>query len=126
MKKPVWIHFQTVIALHDVLLAEFGGASGIRDESLLESALARPPNLWFHEKPSIFRLAAVYTHGIVKNHPFVDGNKRASHVIGGIFLERNGQTLNASEEVATATTMDLAGSQLTEDGFTLWLRDHCT
>ena len=126
MKEPVWILHQSVLAIHDVLLAEFGGASGIRDESLLESALARPRNLWSYEKPTLFRLAAAYTHGIVKNHPFVDGNKRTGYVIGGIFLERNGQILNASEEEATAAIMDLASSQLTEEGFTLWLRDNCT
>ena len=126
MKEPVWILHQAVLAIHDVLLAEFGGAPGIRDESLLESALARPLNLWSYEKPNLFRLAAAYTHGIVKNHPFVDGNKRTGYVIGGIFLERNGQILNASEEEATAAIMDLASSQLTEEGFTLWLRDNCT
>jgi death-on-curing protein len=126
MKEPVWIHTQAALAIHDALLAEFGGASGIRDESLLESALARPRNLWSYEKPTLFRLAEAYTHGIVKNHPFVDGNKRTGYVIGGIFLERNGQILNASEEEATPAIMDLASSQLTEEGFTLWLRDNCT
>jgi len=126
MKEPVWILHQSVLAIHDVLLAEFGGASGIRDESLLESALARPRNLWSYEKPTLFRLAAAYTHGIVKNHPFMDGNKRTGYVIGGIFLERNGQILHASEEEATAAIMDLASSQLTEEGFTIWLRDNCT
>jgi death-on-curing protein len=125
MKEPVWILHQSVLAIHDVLLAEFGGAPGIRDESLLESALARPLNLWTYEKPNLFRLAAAYTHGIVKNHPFVDGNKRTGYVIGGIFLERNGQNLMASEVEATAAIMDLASSQLTEESFTLWLRDNC-
>ena len=125
MKEPVWIRHQSVLAIHDVLLAEFGGAPGIRDESLLESALARPLNLWSYEKPSLFQLAAAYTHGIVKNHPFMDGNKRTGYVIGGTFLERNGQNLNTSEEEATAAITDLASSQLTEEGFTLWLRDNC-
>lgn len=126
MKEPVWILHQSVLAIHDVLLAEFGGAPGIRDESLLESAFARPLNLWSYEKPNLFRLAAAYSHGIVKNHPFVDGNKRTGYVIGGILLERNGQNLMASEEEATAAIMDLASSKLTEEGFTLWLRDNCT
>jgi death-on-curing protein len=125
MKEPVWILHQSVLAIHDVLLAEFGGAPGIRDESLLESALACPLNLWTYEKPNLFRLAAAYTHGIVKNHPFVDGNKRTGYVIGGIFLERNGQNLMASEVEATAAIMDLASTQLTEESFTLWLRDNC-
>ena len=126
MKEHVWILRQSVLAIHDVLLADFGGAPGIRDESLLESALARPLNLCSYEKPNLFRLAASYTHGIVNNHPFADGNKRTGYVIGGIFLERNGQILNASEEEATAAIMDLASSQLTEEGFTLWFRDNCT
>jgi death-on-curing protein len=125
MKEPVWILHQSVLAIHDVLLAEFGGAPGIRDESLLESALARPLNLWSYEKPNLFRLAAAYTHGIVKNHPFVDGNKRTGYVIGGIFLERNGQKLNASEEEATTAIMVLASNAITEDDFAHWLRDNC-
>ena len=125
MKKPVWILHQVVLAIHDVLLAEFGGAPGIRDESLLESALARPLNLWSYEKPNLFRLAAAYTNGIVKNHPFVDGNKRTGYVIGGIFLERNGQNLKASEEEATAAIMALASNAITEEDFTHWLQDNC-
>jgi death-on-curing protein len=125
MNEPIWLLRHAVLAIHDALLAEFGGAPGIRDESLLESALARPLNLWPHEKPNLFRLAAAYTHGIVKNHPFVDGNKRTGYVIGGIFLERNGHKLNASEEEATAAIMSLAGNQITEEGFARWLRANC-
>ncbi len=125
MKDPVWVLHQSVLAVHDVLLAEFGGGLGIRAESLLESALARPLNLWSYETPNLFRLAAAYTYGIVKNHPFVDGNKRTGYVIGGIFLERNGHILNASEEEATAAIMALASSQRTEEAFALWLKDQC-
>ena len=125
MKEPVWILHQSVLAIHDVLLAEFGGASGIRDESLLESALAHPLNLWSYEKPNLFRLAAAYAHGIVKNHPFVDGNKRTGYVIGGIYLQRNGQNLNASEEEATAAIIALASNALTEEDFAHWLQDNC-
>ena len=125
MKEPVWIHFQAALAIHDALLAELGGPSGIRDESLLESALARPGNLWSYEKTTIFRLAAAYTYGIVKNHPFVDGNKRTGYVIGGIFLERNGSQLKASEEEATAAIMALASNTITEKDFALWLRENC-
>jgi death-on-curing protein len=125
MKEPVWILHQSVLAIHDVLLAEFGGASGIRDESLLESALAHPLNLWSYEKPNLFRLAAAYAHGIVKNHPFVDGNKRTGYVMGGIFLQRNGQNLNASEEEATAAIIALASNALTEEDFAHWLQDNC-
>ena len=125
MKEPTWILHQTVLALRDVLLAEFGGAPGIRDESLLESPLARPLNIWSYEKANLFRLAAAYTHGIVKNHPFVDGNKRTGYVIGGMFLERNGQNLNASEEESTGAIMALASNTITEEDFAHWLRDYC-
>jgi len=125
MKEPVWILHQTVLAMHDVLLAEFGGASGIRDEALLESALARPLNLWSYEKPDLFRLAAAYTYGIVKNHPFIDGNKRTGYVTGGIFLERNGHTLHASEEAAAAAIMALASHAITEEDFAHWFQDNC-
>ncbi|MDH5426592.1 MAG: type II toxin-antitoxin system death-on-curing family toxin [Nitrospirota bacterium] len=126
MNEPVWIQHQSVLAIHDVLLSEFGGAPGIRDATLLESALARPLNLWSYEKPNMFGLAAAYTHGIVKNHPFVDGNKRTGYVIGGIFLERNGYQLQASEEEATAAIMALASTTITEEIFAHWLRGNCT
>ena len=125
MKEPVWILRQTVLALHHYLLAEFGGASGTRDETLLESALARPRNLWLYEQLPLFRVAAAYTHGIVKNHPFVDGNKRTGYVVGGIFLERNGHKLNAPEEEAIAAIMGLASNSITEKIYAHWLQDHC-
>jgi death-on-curing protein len=91
----------------------------------LELALARPLNLWSYEKPNLFRLAAAYTHGIVRNHPFADGNRRTGYVIGGIFLQRNGQNLNASEEEATAAIIALASNALTEEDFAHWLQDNC-
>ena len=125
MNKPAWILHQAVLAIHDALLAEFGGAPGIRDKSLLESALPRPLTLWSYEKPTLFQLAAAYTHGIVKNHPFVDGNKRTGYLIGGIFLERNDHTLKASEVEATAAIMNLASNQITEEDVALWLRANC-
>ena len=85
MNKPAWILHQAVLAIHDALLAGFGGTPGIRDKSLLKSALPRPLTLWSYEKPTLFQLAAAYTHGIVKNHPFVDRNKRTGYLVGGIF-----------------------------------------
>jgi len=97
----------------------------MRDKSLLESALPRPLTLWSYEKPTLFQLAAAYTHGIVKNHPFVDGNKRTGYLIGGIFLERNDHTLKASEVEATAAIMNLASNQITEEDVALWLRANC-
>ena len=125
MNKPAWILHQAVLAIHDALLAGFGGTPGIRDKSLLKSALPRPLTLWSYEKPTLFQLAAAYTHGIVKNHPFVDGNKRTGYLIGEIFLERNGHTLKASEVEATAAIMSLASNQITEEDVALWLRANC-
>jgi death-on-curing protein len=125
MNEPAWIINQAVLAMHDVLLVEFGGAPGLRDASLLESALARPLNLWSYEKPNVFRLASAYTYGIVKNHPFVDGNKRTGYLIGGMFLERNGHKLRASEEEATAAIMGLASHQITETEYAHWLQANC-
>jgi len=84
-----------------------------------------PLNLWSDEKPNLFRLAAAYTHGIVKNHPFVDGKKRTGYVICGIFLQRNGQNLNASEEEASAAIIALASHALTEDDFVHWIQANC-
>src|ERR1051326_3649480 len=90
MGQPVWIEHELVFAIHDRQLAEHGGAEGLRDETLLESALARPLNHLLHTGADIIDLAATYTVGIVKNHPFVDGNKRTGFVVGVLFLELNG------------------------------------
>ena len=125
MKEPVWIDRNVVLAMHDELLFEFGGASGFRDEALLDSALARPQNLFLYETPDLFALAAAYIHGIVRNHPFVDGNKRTGFVVGGIFLERNGKILMASEAEATAIILDLASRKIKEEELAAWLRKNC-
>ncbi len=125
MKEPVWIDRNVVLVMHDELLFEFGGASGIRDEALLDSALARPQNLFLYETPDLFGLAAAYIHGIVRNHPFVDGNKRTGYVVGGIFLERNGKILMASEAEATAIILDLASRKIKEEELAAWLRKNC-
>ncbi len=87
MKRPVWVLRETVLALHEQLLAAFGGSSGIRDEGLLDSALARPENRHAYDAPAVFELAAAYAFGLVKNHPFVDGNKRIGFAAAIGFLE---------------------------------------
>ena len=97
MKEPVWVLRETVLTLHEQLLAEFGGSAGIRDDGLLDSALARPQNLLAYGKPSRFDLAASYGFGLVKNHPFVDGNKRIGFTVAVLFLELNGCLLQATE-----------------------------
>jgi death-on-curing protein len=103
------------------MLAEHGGRSGIRDEGLLDSALGRPQNLFLYQKPTIFELASAYAFGISKNHPFIDGNKRAAFLTTYIFLGRNGWLLSAPEVEATVKTLQLASGQISESEFAIWL-----
>ena len=125
MKEPSWVNKEVVLAIHDELLAEHGGATGLRDEGLLDSALARPENLFFYEKVDLFGLAAAYTHGILRNHPFIDGNKRTAFLAGYVFLGKNKKELVASEAEATQMILDLVGKKLKEEEFALWLKEHC-
>jgi death-on-curing protein len=122
-KLPLWIDERDALALHDRLLALYGGASGLRDDALLKSALARPQqHLAYADSPDIVDLAAVYTAGIVRNHPFVDGNKRTGFVVGILFLELNGYRFTASEEDAARAVLELAGGNLDEAGYSAFLR----
>ena len=121
MKEPVWIDRRVVIAVHELLLSEHGGALGVRDETLLDSALARPRHLFAYEQADLTDLAAAYVGGIVRNHPFVDGSKRTGFMTGYIFLARNGLRLKASETEAAKMVFDLAAGTLTETEFTVWL-----
>lgn len=125
MKAPVWLLREAVLATHERLLSEFGGASGVRDSGLLDSALARPENLHAYDQAINFELAAAYAFGVVKNHPFVDGNKRTGFAIAIMFLERNGATFTASEVDATVQTLALAASELDESGYADWLKANC-
>lgn len=125
MTPPRWLDKRDLLILHAESLAEHGGAEGLRDEGLLDSALARPQNLLAYGGPDIFLMAAAYAFGIAKNHPFVDGNKRAAFLAAGVFLELNGWRLEAEQDVATAAMLDLASGALDEDGFAAWLRDGC-
>ena len=122
MKKPVWLLKETVLALHDRLLGEFGGLSGLRDEGLLDSALARPENPFAYGKPTIFDLAASYAFGLVKNHPFIDGNKRIGFAAATVFLEINGCRFQAAEADATIQTLALAAGALDEVQYSAWLK----
>ena len=122
-KEPLWIEERSALAIHDRLLALHGGATGLRDQGLLESALARPRQHYSYARISdIVALAALYTVDIVGNHPFVDGNKRTGFVIGVLFLELHGYDFNASEEDATQAVMGLAAGTLDELAYTAWLR----
>lgn len=122
MKAPVWLLKVAVLATHERLLAEFGGASGTRDEGLLDSALGRPEHLFVYGKPTVFDLAASYAFGIVKNHPFIDGNKRTGFTAAIMLLELNGGTFSASEADATIQTLALAAGELDESGYASWLK----
>ena len=122
MKKPVWVLRETVLTLHEQSLAEFGGLSGIRDEGLLDSALSKPENLLAYGKPTIFDLAASYGFGLVKNHPFIDGNKRVGFVVAVVFLELNGYRFRATEADAAVQTLALAAGELSEAEYAAWLK----
>jgi death-on-curing protein len=123
VKETVWIDASDALALHDRLLALHGGAEGVRDEGLLESALARPrQHRAYGGGPDVIELAAIYTAGIVRNHPFVDGNKRTGFVVGILFLELNGYRFSASEEDAAQAVIALAAGKLDEVGYGAFLR----
>lgn len=119
-----WIDRRALLLLHAESLAEHGGAEGLRDEGLLESALARPENLAAYGQPDFADLAASYGLGLAKNHAFVDGNKRAAFLAVGLFLYLNGFRLQATQAEATLTMLALAGSEITEAEFAAWIRDH--
>jgi death-on-curing protein len=111
--------------LHERLLALHCGAEGLRDKGLLESALARPKQIYaYGETPETVEMAAAYTAGIVRNHPFVDGNKRTGFVAGILFLELNGYRFTASEEAATHAVLELASGALDEAGYAAFLRSN--
>ena len=121
----VWVREDAILAVHDRLLAIHGGAAGIRDRGLLDSAMARPQNLAAYGSPNVFQLAAAYASGIVQNHPFVDGNKRAGFMAAFIFLSRNGWDLSASEVEATRTMLRLAAGETSEEQLAVWLGESC-
>lgn len=112
--------------LHDESLAEHGGLSGLRDEGLLDSALARPQNLAAYGKPNVADLAASYTVGLAKNHPFVDGNKRAAFLAMGMFLYGNGYRLTAPQADATVTMLAVAAGEIDEEELAAWVRTNST
>ena len=119
-----WVHRRALELLHDESIAEHGGLPGLRDEGLLESALARPLNLAAYGEPDVAELAASYGVGLAKNHAFVDGNKRVAFLAVGLFLALNGQRLVATQAEATLTMLDVAAGTLDEATFAQWLRDH--
>jgi death on curing protein len=120
-----WLDAADAKAVHERSLILHGGAQGLRDEGLLESAMARPRQLAaYDEGADLIDLAASYTFGIVRNHPFIDGNKRTGFVLGVLFLEHNGLRFIASEEAATAAMLSLAAGEMDESGFVSFLREN--
>lgn len=119
-----WIDRKALLLLHDESVAEHGGAAGMRDEGLLESALARGPNIAAYGNPDHADLAAAYGVGLAKNHPFVDGNKRAAFLAVGLFLHINGYRLRATQAEATVAMLEVAASTMDEAAFAPWLRLH--
>jgi death-on-curing protein len=118
----VWLSRQLILAIHDEQLAERGGATGIRDEGLLESAFAQPLNRAGDGEPDIAELAAVYAIGIARNRPFVDGNKRTAFAALFMFLALNGLVFEPPEVDATLTVLRLAAGEIEDDEFIAWVR----
>jgi death-on-curing protein len=121
--EPEWLSKAIILAVHDEQLAEHGGGTGVRDDGLLDSALARPQNrLAYDAAADLATLAAAYAFGIARNHPFIDGNKRTAFVAAELFLNLNGMTLSASDEACVLTMLRLAAGEIEEDAFAAWLR----
>ncbi len=125
MSEPTWVARDVIVSVQEELLARFGGLAGIRDEGLLESALSRPRHLYAYENASLFALGAAYAHGLAKNHPFVDGNKRIAFMAAYMFLRANGHKLDASEEEAVVQTIGLAAGDIDASAYAAWLEQSC-
>ena len=127
MNEPIWLDSQDLYVLHNQLLARFGGLEGIRDEGLLESALYRPVQKFQYEPNSTLpELAASYSYGIARNHPFFDGNKRSALLAAIVFLGINGMKLQATEEEAVLETLALAAGERTEEEYAFWSTKNST
>jgi len=124
MKEPIWLPVDLVMAIHESQLKQFGGPPGIRDRGALESALGRARNRWAYEQGDLASLAAAYAFGIARNHPFVDGNKRAALLSLVTFLGLNGIDFVADEAEAVVMVRDLAAGEVGEEGLARWIRDN--
>ena len=119
-----WLSRDALLLLHDESLAEHGGLPGLRDEGLLDSALARPRNLLAYGDPDCADLAAAYGTGLAKNHPFADGNKRAAFLSVGLFMLINRYRLQATQSEATLVMLSVAAGELDQEAFARWIREH--
>ena len=124
MEEPIWILEAVVHALHAEQIAEHGGSHGIRDEGLLELALTRPQNLWHYGDPApdLAALAASYATGVIRNHPFVDGNKRVGNVLCFLFLLLNGHDLEVRREEEYVMFYEVAAGDRSEEELSVWIR----
>lgn len=120
----VWLRKDTVLAIHDEQLEAHGGAAGVRDEGLLESALARPQNAAAYGEPDVAGLAALYALGIARNHPFIDGNKRTAWTALVVFLDLNGMAFAPPDMAAAVTMLHMAAGEMSDADFTAWVRQH--
>jgi death on curing protein len=126
VKEPIWVGRNVVVAFHERLISEHGGAGGIRDAALLDSALARSQNLMAYGKPNPFELAACYAFGLVKNHPFFDGNKRIGFAVAVLFLELNGWRFTAAEVEVVLQTLASAAGEISEGSYAEWMKNNST
>ncbi len=126
MTEPNWIRIEAVLAAHAKQLARHGGIEGVRDRGLLESALSRPRNLFAYGSPDLASLAGAYAFGIVRNHPFLDGNKRTALATCRAFLLINRHAIEATQDEKAEAILKLAGSEITEEQFASWLLDRLT
>jgi len=122
VKEPIWLRKDVLLAVHDRLLSEHGGSSGIRDEGLLDSALGRPQNLFAYGKPTVFELASAYACGIIRNHPFIDGNKRTGFMAAYLFLARNGYEFTATETDVVLRSLAVAEGKMSDREYSGWLK----
>jgi len=122
--EPFWLTRQIIVAIHGEQLAIYGGASGLRDQGMLVSALDRPKNKWAYERAELAELAAAYAYGIARNHPFVDGNKRTSLLALYTFLGVNGVDFEVPEAEAAAMILSLAAGEVSEESLARWIRDN--
>jgi death-on-curing protein len=124
MSEPFWLSRQMIVAIHDEQLTIHGGASGLRDEGMLASALDRPRNKWTYEQVEMPELAAAYAFGIARNHPFIDGNKRTALLALYTFLGVNGVDFDVPEAEAASIILSLAAGEVSEESLTRWIRDN--
>jgi death-on-curing protein len=123
-RRPRWLTVPDVLGFHGLGLAQAGGAEGVRDAGLLESAVHRPRHLWHYESPDLYDLAAAYAYAIANNHPFIEGNKRTAFLSAFTFLIHNGIDPPDDQAQAAVMTLGLADKSVSQNQYAAWLRDH--